>query len=80
MDSTGKLFDIFCNDDNLRRNKELSHKLIMKEWDVQFYEDQKTDRKQWCTIQEEKRSQKSDERFRRDIEQAQKREIREINR
>ena len=52
----------------------------MKEWDVQFYEDQKTDRKQWCTIQEEKRSQKSDERFRRDIEQAQKREIREINR
>ena len=35
----------------------------MREWENNFYEDQKDTRKQWCSRKEEKRWTRTDERF-----------------
>ena len=39
--------------------------LRMREWENNFYDDQKDTRKQWCSGKEEKRSTRTDERFKK---------------
>ena len=73
MTLCGQLFDILCTDKAQIQKLETAHKLKMKEWDTEFYQDQKTDRKMVCEEKQETRSKKSDERFKRDLDLAQKR-------
>jgi len=41
METSNKLFDIFCHDKNRWRKLELKHPLYMSDIEFQFYEDQK---------------------------------------
>ena len=55
LETTGKLFDIYCNDKNQRRKLEEKFKLLrMDKNDYSFYEDQKGPRQGKCTNAVEK--------------------------
>jgi len=41
METSNKLYDIFCHDKNRRRELELKHPLCISDIEFQFYEDQK---------------------------------------
>jgi len=48
METSNKLFDIFCHDKNRRRELQLKHPLRMSDIEFQFYEDQKGRRRGKC--------------------------------
>ena len=60
-----KLLNIYAEDKKQRQIMEGKYMLRMREWENNFYEDQKDTRKQWCSGKEEKRSTRTDERFKK---------------
>jgi len=48
METSNKLFDIFCHDKNRRTELELKHPPRMSDIELQFYEDQKGRRIRKC--------------------------------
>lgn len=74
MKECSELFDVFCTDPKLRKQYEIDHKLKMKQWEFDFYQDQKGKRTMWAVTQRNRSSLKSDERFKNDLESQEKRE------
>ena len=74
MDSCGVLFDVYCNDPAQRKKYELKYGLKMKQWEYNFIEDQRGPRLEWCSTKSNTTSEKSDERFKRDLNSQETRE------
>ena len=67
MSDVEKLFDIFCEDNQWRRELEKKYRLQMTQDDFLFYEDQKGPKKARCSRLEEPLTS-SDLRFKRRID------------